>query len=409
MQSDCPIPRKPSEQDIEIIKQTIPIKELISEFKFDSRSALSQSGGGFSKKQRAIAHVLAVITSLLIGGVGAAAIYYSLYYSGLLQWLWPAFDAAEKAFQGCGSIAGTTGRWALGKITMGYVPDCNEIHLHFDKMLESFYAYVSGTNITIVYASGGYNGLVNYYLDLLYGGSCDIDVRKSTKTLQYSKRSSSTAPAAGGGGRKKKEYKTLGNGYRVIILNDSAEVQINGNRTVTAKRVFIGKSPRNNMTNVSKNYGKKFDGNSILIEVGTNEYIFVGSSIMKFQSKSKIIEFVSPVGNMNVPYPFAVDDNGNYYLFNLKVIAAKIPKKYQNDPYDFMYYNTLIEDKDIVIGNKQYPLRYVPYPAKEYTEMAKMSKNIQIKGSKLTKTKYIKLIEDFGKKMGFSLLKSTNL
>jgi hypothetical protein len=216
---DCPIPQKPSSNELKVIRDTIPLKELISEFKIASRS---QFGGGFSKKQRAMAHVLSVITSLLIGGIGAAAIYYSLYYSGLLQYLWPAFDAAEKAFQGCGSIAGTTGRWALGKLTMGYVPDCNEIHRHFDEMLERFYSVVTGSNITLVYLSGGYGALVDYYLDLLFGAAgsqslasrtsqtsqsqiCDIAVSKKmfSRSLSKSKSSRYSSPAAGGGNRRR--------------------------------------------------------------------------------------------------------------------------------------------------------------------------------------------------------------
>ena len=57
--------------------------------------------------------------------------------------------------------------------------------------------------------------------------------------------------------------------------------------------IFIGKSPKNKTTKFSGAYGKKFDGNTILFNVGNNEYIFINRNIESFKSKAKIVEYVS--------------------------------------------------------------------------------------------------------------------
>lgn len=89
--------------------------------------------------------------------------------------------------------------------------------------------------------------------------------------------------------------------------------------TITPEKIFIGKSPKNKMTEFSGGYGKKFDGNTILLHLFGNTYMFIGGEVIKFVAESKITTFVSPVGNSAVPYPFAVDESGNSYLLpNIK-------------------------------------------------------------------------------------------
>ena len=60
-----------------------------------------------------------------------------------------------------------------------------------------------------------------------------------------------------------------------------------------AAKIFIGKSPKNKMTTLSAGYGKKFDGNSILLHIKNNEYVFIGTqhipfSIVKRNTKIRI-------------------------------------------------------------------------------------------------------------------------
>lgn len=83
------------------------------------------------------------------------------------------------------------------------------------------------------------------------------------------------------------------------------------------KKIFIGKSPKNPMTEFSLGYGKKFDGNSILLELKEKyRYVYIGSEIYEFSipSDDKIIKYWSPVGNNDVPYPVAIGELNAYFM-----------------------------------------------------------------------------------------------
>jgi hypothetical protein len=98
------------------------------------------------------------------------------------------------------------------------------------------------------------------------------------------------------------------------------------------KMIFVGKSPLNDGTAFSGGYGPRFTGSSILIEL-FDRYMFIGDKIYTFSPLSKIVEFCSPVGNNDVPYPYAVDEENNVYLFCENTILFGVGKI--NDPsYD---------------------------------------------------------------------------
>jgi hypothetical protein len=121
------------------------------------------------------------------------------------------------------------------------------------------------------------------------------------------------------------------------------------------KTTFIGKSPKNKMTRFSHGYGNRFDGNSILLELSTNNYVFIGWEIYSFKSLSKIIKFVSPIGGSSVVYPYGIDKNNNFYLLTADVILQdfKFSKNY-DEPYGFYYDN--FESKKKTTGLKN-PLK----------------------------------------------------
>ena len=100
-------------------------------------------------------------------------------------------------------------------------------------------------------------------------------------------------------------------------------------------KIFIGKSVEGPLTRAYE-YGRDFDGNTILLEIGPKRYVWIGSDgIYEFQAKAEIVEFQSPVGNNDVPYPFAIDKNHNYYLLLESVIVSNIPEN--TDPYTYYY------------------------------------------------------------------------
>ena len=60
-------------------------------------------------------------------------------------------------------------------------------------------------------------------------------------------------------------------------------------------------------------------------------YIFVGDSIFSFESEAEICKFSSPVGNNDVPYPWAADVDGRCYLVIENTVLSAVP---EGDPYD---------------------------------------------------------------------------
>jgi len=122
------------------------------------------------------------------------------------------------------------------------------------------------------------------------------------------------------------------------------------------------------MTEVSGGHGPEFDGNSILLHLGDLMYVFVGHCAMHFEAYAPLDVFVSPVGNNDVPYAYAKDCDGRYYLFTFRVVLVPGVLTTSNcDPND--YYS---EHSDILdctppfegicgfrIGDEAYALTYV--------------------------------------------------
>lgn len=64
----------------------------------------------------------------------------------------------------------------------------------------------------------------------------------------------------------------------------------------------------------------KFHGNSILIQLRTDKYVYVGNEIYAFMTDEKIIDYLSPVGNSDVPYPVAYGKKFVYFMLDKEKI-----------------------------------------------------------------------------------------
>lgn len=226
--------------------------------------------------------------------------------------------------------------------------------------------------------------------------------------------------------------------YRVQFDTSVREVEVfreNDNCLIdiySPERIFIGKSPKNSMTEFSGGYGKSFDGNSILLHLKDNTYLYIGNCIYTFQSESKIIEYLSPVGNNDVPYPWAKDEDDNYYLLieNVMIKSNKLIDDFE-DPYQYYYRAHLLTedcgfhppDKPVfenfdnihkfMIGNDQYTFRFDPNFENEYERLISISEDEKklfvldkdLNKRELSKEDYISLMTRFGEMTGFSLIK----
>lgn len=109
-------------------------------------------------------------------------------------------------------------------------------------------------------------------------------------------------------------------------------------RRLVSPEIHVGTSPLNCMTEYSGGHGQQFDGNSLLLRIGDFTYLHIGACIFTFRAHGKITSYVSPVGNSDVPYPYAVDEHNNIYL----MLHCMVMRNTTNveDPYD-VYYDLL--------------------------------------------------------------------
>jgi hypothetical protein len=94
--------------------------------------------------------------------------------------------------------------------------------------------------------------------------------------------------------------------------------------TLTALRVFPGECPD----------GTRCLGNTVVVQTGLLEYIHVGGSIFRFRTLSPIVSYMSPIGNSDVPYPYATDEGGNVYLLAEDVVLLNSILRFSLNPSD---------------------------------------------------------------------------
>ena len=187
--------------------------------------------------------------------------------------------------------------------------------------------------------------------------------------------------------------------------------------TFNPDKIFIGKSPLNEMTEYSGGHGPAFDGNSILLKMDKKEYVFIGDQIYSFKTNHEIVSFVSPVGNNDVPYPYAIDDKYNYYFLlgtdedSGILRIADDPKP--DDPYKYFYsiIKNIGESENIeymYMGDERYKMRTSSNPSYNYDDLVKRLGDegpmyIQFKGEEkklISRNEYIELLKNYNKKVG---------
>jgi len=230
-----------------------------------------------------------------------------------------------------------------------------------------------------------------------------------------------------------------GTTVRVYLLIPPDQYHNEPSLTIHSNRVFIGPSPVNSMTTRSGGSGKDYLGNSILVETKTPLiYVSIGFKIFTFKSVAKIVEYWSPVGNNDVPYPWAKDEEGNYYLIldevvlmskpNLSTDIAKQP--HDNDPYSY-YYNvarlittdtssnphneSILKNfksiEDMFVGDKRCCMAYCTDPLQDYDRMVKWNNGAAMtvrsttgNTTTLNRDTYGNIIDEFGVAMGLKKL-----
>lgn len=92
--------------------------------------------------------------------------------------------------------------------------------------------------------------------------------------------------------------------------------------SLTPLKIWIGKSPKSPLTEMSRTYGKKFDGNSLLVQLEPKEYVYIGDTVYSFKTLAEIDTYISPVGANGFPQPYAVDKKKNVYLLSDGIVVT---------------------------------------------------------------------------------------
>lgn len=110
-------------------------------------------------------------------------------------------------------------------------------------------------------------------------------------------------------------------------------------------RVFVGKSEE------SRAHGSRYDGNTVLFDIGSGEYVCVSETVAKFSPGQRIVRYESPIydGKVDVSYPYAVGETRvfltsgvgpNIWIDRSELERAQTSSEGRRprvDPYDYAF------------------------------------------------------------------------
>lgn len=123
-------------------------------------------------------------------------------------------------------------------------------------------------------------------------------------------------------------------------------------KKLTVKEVHVGQSPCNSAIYMSDACGAFGKGNSILLHLSGNKYMFVGDCIYEFSMEDNFEAYYSVIGNNDVPYPVTIGTNYVYMMLDHIFIPRDLFKAKMNsaewaDAYAYYY-----GFKDLETGEK---------------------------------------------------------
>lgn len=99
------------------------------------------------------------------------------------------------------------------------------------------------------------------------------------------------------------------------------------------QRIFIGDNDLQ-----LHQYKKKglFPGNSILIQISSHQYVFIGTEVFRFETDDELLEYYSPIGNSDVSYPYAIGTEWVYFFIESMMIPQRLIHR-KEDGYTQFY------------------------------------------------------------------------
>lgn len=155
--------------------------------------------------------------------------------------------------------------------------------------------------------------------------------------------------------------------YKTKLVDDEYE---RGTKILTTpyERLFVGDNLMKDPHYEELGWAK---GNSLLLQISDKRYIHVGDCVFSFEpvEDDTIVKYYSPVGNNDVPYPYAVGKKNVYFmwdktyypveLFDLKTDATAQLVKYTIRPFEDKSYDYLEMRKEFAKHGKKLKLKMI--------------------------------------------------
>lgn len=138
--------------------------------------------------------------------------------------------------------------------------------------------------------------------------------------------------------KARKSYLIHDNGiipFRVEVSDKTVEIYKVDNselvKSFTVKQVHIGQSPCNSSIYLSDDCGSSCNGNSILLHINKNKYVYVGHEIYEFILEDTFEAYYSVIGNNDVPYPVLIGSKYVYLMLDRIYIPRDLFKAKMNN------------------------------------------------------------------------------
>jgi hypothetical protein len=155
--------------------------------------------------------------------------------------------------------------------------------------------------------------------------------------------------------------------YKTKLVDDEYE---RGTKILTTpyERLFVGDNLMKDPHYEELGWAK---GNSLLLQISDKRYIHVGDCVFSFEpvEDDTIVKYYSPVGNNDVPYPYAVGKKNVYFmwdktyypveLFDLKTDATTQLVKYTIRPFEDKSHDYLEMRKEFAKHGKKLKLKMI--------------------------------------------------
>lgn len=157
---------------------------------------------------------------------------------------------------------------------------------------------------------------------------------------------------------KGKFYDTHDNGgrpFRVVVDGTKVTIYKDANigtfeetadyskliKELTVKEVYVGKSTgKAEGADHGPEQARFFLGNSILLHVSGNRYVYIGTEVYEFTMDDKVDEYFSMMGRNDVPYPVLLGTENVYFMIDgdhTYVPRDKFPANFKRSQWENAY------------------------------------------------------------------------